>query len=301
MVMQIIRHFTGNKSKKQKVLILGANGMLGSMLYRKFCESLNFETIGLARSFTSEFGGCLKDKLIFCSELDNPLILESLLETHLPDVVINCIGIVKQNQKYANVLEVLKVNSLFPHQLLKACQRLNIRLLHISTDCVFSGSKGNYDEGSVIDAADLYGLSKYLGEVISENSLTLRSSIIGHELSGAKGLLEWFLRQNEAVQGFKNCLFSGLPTNEFFNILEQYVLCEKKLSGLYHISSEPISKYDLLHLIASVYKKEIKIFSIEEPRINRTLNSDKFRNATGYHPKSWVEMVSEMYRDHLLQ
>lgn len=172
------------------------------------------------------------------------------------------------------------------------------RLIHFSTDCVFSGKQGQYKEDDFADAYDLYGRTKYLGEVDYENAITLRTSIIGHELESKRSLVDWFLNQSSEVKGFRKAIFSGLPTIEIARIVREYVIPNPKLRGLYHLSVDPISKYDLLRMVGTIYGKDIAIIPDDELIIDRSLNSDRFRSATGFKPKPWLELVEAMHNEY---
>ena len=170
-------------------------------------------------------------------------------------------------------------------------------MIHLSTDCVFSGASGNYREDDPSDATDLYGKSKYLGEVSEQNCLTLRTSMIGNELFRRKSLLEWFLAQKGSIRGFKKAIFSGFTTLELSRIIEMMIVRFPGASGLYHVSSEPISKYDLLNLIKTKLKLPIKILPDESFFCDRSLDSSKFRDEFDYQPPTWEEMVDELSQD----
>ncbi len=172
-------------------------------------------------------------------------------------------------------------------------------MIHISTDCIFSGSKGNYTEADLSDATDLYGRTKYLGEVEYPHCVTLRTSIIGHELKTDLSLIDWFLNQTGIVKGFTKAMYTGFPTIEMERIITNSVIPNETLSGTYQVSSAPISKYDLLSLVKSVYKKQIDIERFDDFAIDRSLDSSKFQLATGYKPPSWDEMIEDMYADFL--
>jgi dTDP-4-dehydrorhamnose reductase len=221
--------------------------------------------------------------------------LTRMFATVQPDMVINCVGIVKQLADANDPLIALPINSLLPHRLARLAQVAGARLVHMSTDCVYSGSKGNYVEADLPDAYDLYGRSKLLGEVDYPNAITLRTSIIGHELSGNRSLIDWFLSQTGEVQGYTNAIFSGLPTVEIARIIHEHVIPNPHLHGLYHVSAEPISKYDLLSLVAKEYAKEIAIRAKNDFVIDRSLNSERFRSATGFVPDSWVQLIHRMH------
>ncbi|NTU50097.1 MAG: SDR family oxidoreductase, partial [Desulfobulbaceae bacterium] len=183
---------------------------------------------------------------------------------------------------------------IFPHRLSKLCALVGARLIHISTDCVFSGKKGMYSEEDFPDANDLYGRTKLLGEVDYPNALTLRTSMIGHEITGSKSLISWFLAQKGPVKGYRRAVFSGLPTVEIARVILDFVLPNAELHGVYHLSAAPIDKYDLLSRVAMVYGKSIEIVPDDSVQINRSLDSSRFRAVTGFNPKSWDEMIIAM-------
>ena len=150
-------------------------------------------------------------------------------------------------------MQAIPINSLLPHRLARLCELSGARLVHISTDCIFAGDKGGYLETDPSDAIDLYGRSKFLGEVSYRNSVTLRTSIIGHELQSSHGLINWFLAQDKQCKGFSQAIFSGLPTVVLAGIIRDVVIPNEDLFGVYHVASQPISKYNLLKLVADVY------------------------------------------------
>ena len=185
---------------------------------------------------------------------------------------------------------------MLPRKLFNICESINAKLIHISTDCVFNGKKGSYKESDNPNATDIYGRAKLLGEVINSKSITLRTSIIGHEISTSHSLLEWFLSQKDDIDGYGKAVFSGLTTVELARVIHDFVIPNLNLSGLYNISSEPINKFDLLSLIAEQYRKDIKINKNKKLVIDRSLNSDKFRSETGFKSLSWKDMIYEMYK-----
>jgi dTDP-4-dehydrorhamnose reductase len=211
-----------------------------------------------------------------------------------PHVVINCIGLIKQLAEADDPLSAIPINALLPHRLARLCDVAGARLVHMSTDCVFAGTKGMYTEADMSDAKDLYGRSKYLGEVDYPHAITLRTSIIGHELSGAHSLVGWFLAQQGSVRGFRRAIFSGLPTVELARVIRDHVIPHPELRGLYHVSAEPINKFDLLTLVARAYGKTIDITPDDKLAIDRSLDSSRFRQATGYQPEPWPELVRRM-------
>jgi dTDP-4-dehydrorhamnose reductase len=168
-------------------------------------------------------------------------------------------------------------------------------LIHVSTDCVFSGTKGNYLESDASDAGDVYGKSKHLGEVDYPHAITLRTSTIGHELQSVYGLLEWFLSQQGSCKGFNRAIFSGLPNNVFAQVVRDVVIPRPDLHGLYHVGADPIGKYELLRLIANVYGKQIDIVRDDEFSIDRSLNSARFGHDTGFKPVAWPELIKAMH------
>jgi len=282
--------------KKTKVFVLGASGMLGNAVFRLFSNSDGFAATGIIRSSRSLelLPPSLRKSVISNVDLESADNLLRLFEKHQPNVIINCVGLIKQHADANDPLVVLPINSLLPHRLAMLSSVTNARLVHISTDCVFSGAKGMYLESDFSDARDLYGRSKFLGEVDYPNAITLRTSIIGHELDGTQSLVNWFLSQKDSIKGFTRAIFSGLPTVEIARVIRDYVIPNAHLSGLYHVSADPISKYDLLKIIADVYKKTISIEPDESFIIDRSLDSSRFRKATGFKPRPWLDLVNSM-------
>jgi dTDP-4-dehydrorhamnose reductase len=201
---------------------------------------------------------------------------------------------VKQRSTAKESIPSLEINSLFPHKMAGLCKAAGMRMVHVSTDCVFSGKKGGYEETDLSDAEDLYGRTKFLGEVYEGRCVTLRTSLIGRELSRKQGLLEWFLCQKGSVQGFRNAIFSGFTTLELSRIIERILVEHPDQAGLYHVSSDPISKFDLLTLIKGKMGLRIEIIPAEEPRLDRSLDSRRFRKEFNYSPPTWEEMIEEL-------
>ncbi|MFH1287431.1 MAG: SDR family oxidoreductase [bacterium] len=286
---------------KKKVLIFGGTGMLGHSLFNQYAARNDLdiyatvmETSGLEKWFAPES----IQKLLMGVNVDNFDAVVNAFETIKPDVVINCIALVRQSQIINNVLSAIKINAELPHKLALICQDIGARFIHISSDIVFDGKKGMYAEHDNVNISDLYGMTKFLGEVGYSNCVTIRTSIIGHELIGKSGLVEWFLSQNVKMRGYTKAIYSGFPTIELARIISDYILPNDNLSGLYHISSDPISKYDLLKLIADRYGKQIEIEPYDEFALDRSLDSSLFRSLTGYNPPSWTELINKMYIDH---
>ena len=224
-------------------------------------------------------------------DVENIDSLTRLFARVRPNVVINCIGLVKQLIEADDPLVAIPINAILPHKLANLCDVAGARFVHISTDCVFSGDRGMYTEADICDAKDLYGRSKYLGEVDYPHAITLRTSIIGHELAGTQSLLGWFLSQKGSVPGFRRAIFSGLPTVELARVIRDHVIPHPELHGLYHVSANPINKFDLLSLMALAYEKTIDILPDDKLVIDRSLDSSRFREITGYKPKHWSDLV----------
>lgn len=244
-----------------KILVLGVTGMLGSAVFHTFSQS-DTQVFGTLRDkkYVRYFPEHAHSHLITNVDVLDMDSLFKVFELVRPDVVINCVGLIKQLATAKDPLVVLPINAMLPHRLAKLCALSHARLIHISTDCVFSGQKGLYLEHDVSDAEDLYGKSKYIGEITElPHAITLRTSIIGHELNSNHALLEWFLSQENEVNGFTKAVFSGLPTFELARIIRDYVIPHPELSGLYHVAASPINKYDLLALIAEIYGKKSEL------------------------------------------
>jgi dTDP-4-dehydrorhamnose reductase len=284
----------------KKILILGATGMLGHTLFSRFSDRPDMDVRATVRSLdglSRWFPPILLSKMQSGVDADNFDTIRNVLAGLKPDVVVNCIGIIKQLPEVQDPVVAVTMNALFPHKLARACKDVGARMIHISTDCVFSGNKGNYKESDFSDAADLYGRTKYLGEVAYPHCVTLRTSIIGHELKGKLGLIDWFLSQEGTVRGYTRAIYTGFPTVEMAKIIADYVIPDEQLHGLYHVSSDPISKFDLLHLVAKRYGKRIEIGRYEDFQCDRSLDSTRFRTDTGYAPPEWPELVDKMYLD----
>lgn len=279
-----------------KVLVLGATGMLGSTVLRFFAQRQRYAVVGSVRGRSDLLQAELRDRVIEGVDVADPDQLARLLDAAEPDVVINCVGVVKQLAEADDPLVALPINSLLPHRLARLCESRGARLLHVSTDCVFSGKKGRYTEADSSDAEDLYGRSKFLGEVDYPHAVTLRTSIIGHELARPHGLLEWFLSQSSGVRGYTGAIFSGLPTVEIALVMHDVVLEMAGLRGVYHVSSDPISKYSLLREISRAYGHQVEIEPDDRIVIDRSLDSTRFRAATGYVAPPWPELVHRMRR-----
>lgn len=282
---------------KQTILVLGASGMLGNAMLRYFATQTEHDVVGIVRSAGSArlLPEDLQDRIAMGGDVDDVDALVRMFDRHRPSVVVNCVGLVKQLGDANDPLAAIPINAVLPHRLARLCSLAGARLVHLSTDCVFTGDKGMYREDDIPDAQDVYGRTKLLGEVDYPHALTLRTSIIGHELASHHSLICWFLSQQNAVRGFSQAIFSGLPTVEIARVIDKYVLDRPELHGLYHLSAEPIDKFSLLQLVAKTYGKEIEITDDSALVIDRSLDSTRFRSATGYRPEPWMDLVRGMH------
>lgn len=280
-----------------KVLVIGANGMIGNTVLRVLSEQADWDVSGTVRSGNARqfFPPAIARKLTEGVEVESADVLLRLLESARPDVVVNCAGLTKHKPEAEDPLVAIPINTIMPHRLAALCSLIGTRLVHISTDCVFSGEKGHYSESDFADARDVYGKSKALGEVVYPHCVTVRTSTIGPELQTRHGLLAWFLAQGEHCKGFTRAIFSGLPTVLLAQVLRDVVIPRTDLSGLYHLAATPISKYDLLKLIAAIYEKKIDIRLDDSLKIDRSLDAAKFQAATGYVAPDWPEMIRTMH------
>jgi dTDP-4-dehydrorhamnose reductase len=283
-----------------RILVLGATGMLGSTVFRKFSADKAFQTFGTLRSGNGAqwFPAENQTNLIPDIYLEKRSSLDTAFSYARPDIVINCVGIIKQLPAAHDNISSIEINSLLPHRIASKCSEIGARLIHFGTDCVFSGKRGNYLEEDEPDAYDLYGRTKYLGEVDYAHAITLRTSIIGHELNSTNSLIDWFLAQTGTVKGYERAIFSGLPTVEIVRAIKEFVIPNPDLCGVYHLSADPISKHALLTLVAQLYAKQIEIIPDCETVIDRSLNSVRFREAFNYTPKPWPELIQEMRDDY---
>jgi len=279
-----------------RLLILGGSGMLGHQLWRGL-HAQHDTWVTLRRPVADFAVHNLFDeaKAIQLDDITDDTALERALGQAKPEAVINCVGLIKQRDEASDEALTLRVNAEFPHRLAKRCGEAGARLIHFSTDCIFAGTKGNYTESDPSDAADLYGQSKHQGEVADAHSVTLRTSVIGHELGTNLALLDWFLSQRgQAISGFTKAIYSGFTTLEMARIVDRILTQHSALSGVWHVASEPISKFALLQLCREKLGWEGVIEPNDEFVCDRSLNADRFNQATGYTPPSWEAMISEL-------
>ncbi|MFV2010304.1 MULTISPECIES: dTDP-4-dehydrorhamnose reductase family protein [unclassified Micromonospora] len=292
------RRTDGPVPARRRVLIVGATGMLGHALLRELSADPELDAHGTARNLADRarhFPVPLVDRItgdIDATRIDQ---VHRIVDELRPDVVVNCVGVIKQRPDVRDVTHTVTLNALFPHLLARTCGQFGSRLIHVSTDCVFSGCRGGYVEDDLPDPPDLYGRSKLLGEVAGEGALTLRTSIIGHELTDNRSLVDWFLSRPGGVRGWTGAIYTGVTTVEFARLLRTVVLPRTDLAGLYHLAAEPISKYDLLRLIAEVYRWPGDIVPDDGFVCDRSMRADRLADATGYRPPSWPDMVRSMH------
>lgn len=286
-----------DSSSGTKVLVLGASGMLGNALLRFLTDSEGYSVAGTVRSSSAlrYLPRDLCEHVIAGVDVEDAVGLEKLFASVRPHIVINCIGVVKQLADSEDPLVAIPINSLLPHRLARLCKTVEARLIQISTDCVFRGTQGMYREEDIPDAQDLYGRSKLLGEVDQPHAMTLRTSLIGRELASAHSLVGWFLAQEGSVKGYERAIFSGMPTVELARVMRDFIFSRPELHGIYHVAARPISKHDLLKLVADIYGKQIRIIPDRTLVIDRSLNGERFRSATGYVAPDWPALIRRMH------
>ena len=282
-----------------RILILGGSGMLGHKLVQRLSPKCDvFATVRDDGELLTSRRILQPSQVLSHIDVTDDSAVKAAIATTQPNAVVNAIGIVKQLPTANDVINTLAINSMLPHKLSQLGKQYGFKLVTISTDCVFSGDKGNYSEVDTSDAIDLYGRSKVLGEVTKGNCLTIRSSIIGRELDTSHGLIEWFLsNRGGRVNGFANAIYSGFPTIVFADIIGDLLLDHPDLQGLYHVSSDPIDKFRLLRLVDRVFGAQITIDRDEDFKIDRSLDSSKFRAATGFTTQTWEDMIERMAAD----
>jgi dTDP-4-dehydrorhamnose reductase len=285
-----------DRSFLMRLLVFGGTGMLGHVLWET-CRTRLDAYFTVRSNELQGAGAALLDpeRAVAGVRAEDPESVERALDESGADVAVNCIGIVKQSAVVDSPVETIQTNALFPHQLAAACRERGIRLIHISTDCVFSGRGGRYAEDHDADPPDLYGRSKLLGEVNGHGAITLRTSMVGRELETTNGLLEWFLSQADgSVRGFTRALFTGPTTPVLSRLIADIVEDHEALEGTWHVGAEPIAKYDLLRLARDAFDLEIEIEPDDTVAIDRSLDSTRLRSATGWNPPSWPEMIAEL-------
>ena len=280
-----------------KILIFGVTGMLGSCLYKYFSNLKEFQVTGVLRNIKKKplFNENSNSGIIVFDNYNNFNKLEEFIKDMKPDYVVNCLGVIKQKINTSKPENTLFINSYLPHLIDKLSVTYNFKLIHFSTDCVFDGNLGSYKETDIPLPKDFYGLSKLLGELETKNSLTIRTSIIGHELESKYSLVNWFLSSKNCVKGFTKAIYSGFPSVEIARIIHEFIIPNKSISGIYNLSSNPISKYELLKIISGQYKHKIDIIPDETVVIDRSLDATLFNKRTKYICPSWTKLIEDMY------
>lgn len=283
-----------SSKKKETVLIFGISGMVGHKLFQILGR--DFFTYGTVRG--SSFPFPLDGEVIKGVDIRSLDTVQQLLDSISPEIIINCVGIIPRAPEILDDRTVFQVNSVFPHLLAGLSKRIDFYLIHLSSDCVFSGNRGNYSENDIPDPENIYGESKLAGEVTFGNSLTLRTSLIGHELEKKRNLLEWFLGSQDAmVKGYSKAIFNGITTITLAEVIK--IAIWERLTGIFHLGGESISKYKFLTIVKEVYNKKIEIIPYPEMRYNRSLNSKYFSSKTGFDFPSWESMIKQMFEDYL--
>jgi dTDP-4-dehydrorhamnose reductase len=286
-----------------RLLVLGGSGMLGHKIFQRLKRDCTaaYCTLHTQAKAGSFHGIPLFDdeRVVWGVDVLRTVAFHALLRRLRPDVIVNCIGIIKQRASANATIPSIRINALLPHELAELCSEWQGRLIHFSTDCVFSGQCGHYREDDRSDAEDLYGRSKFLGEVIAPNTVTLRTSIIGRELAEHMSLLDWFLSQKKGatVRGFRKVIYSGITTNEMANVVTMMIRDLPTLSGLFQVVAEPITKYALLALVRDAYRLDIKLEPDDREVSDRSMNGEKFSTATGWRAPPWSTMVRELADD----
>lgn len=282
-----------------RLLILGGTGLLGHAIWRR-ARQRGAEAVAAVRAVPSSIPPAAfpREPIISGFDARTPRGLAALLDEVRPAVVLNCIGITKALVSVMEERDVRDVNTEFPHRLASEAAARDLRVIHVSTDCVFSGAGGGYRETDVPDPIDLYGRSKLDGEPSGPHVLTIRTSMVGRELTRATGLLEWFLsNRGGRVSGFAEVRFSGLATPVLADWLIDEAYRQPGLRGLYHVAGPPIDKYTLLGLVNRAFDAGVAIDRVDEPRLDRTLDGTRFREATGCVAPPWPAMIDRLAAD----
>lgn len=285
-----------------KVVILGAAGMLGHKLLQQF-RGVFPQTLACMRKTAdraplNRIGWLQGPDVVGGIDVNNFAALSDYLSRAHPEFVVNCVGVIKQRSQAQDPLASITLNALLPHRLAELVASWNGRLIHFSTDCVFSGTRGGYTEQDESDAHDLYGRSKFLGETAGTNALTLRTSIIGRELTEHRSLLEWLLAQRgPSVRGFRRVIYSGVTTNHLADLVATIIQDHPKLSGLYQVAGRPISKYHLLCLLRDAYGLNVTIEPDDTEQSDRSMSGAKLCRAIGYTAPTWPELIGQLVSD----
>ena len=278
------------------VLVVGASGMLGGAIYQTLAAHMNDQIFGVARSKSVVPESFNNSRIIRVDDIFDQKALLDVIQKFEVNCIINAIGIIKQIRGPKYNVEAIRLNAILPHYLSDIAAETGCRLVLVSTDCVFSGNRGMYTEADTPDATDLYGRSKLLGEIADKKHvLTIRTSIIGHESGRAASLVDWALSQKGKILGYTEAYFSGVPTVYLAKLLMDHLVLDDGLWGLWHVSAERISKYDLLDLISQKYGVNFELIPDSDVQIDRSLDSTKFREISGFVPESWPKLITLMY------
>jgi dTDP-4-dehydrorhamnose reductase len=283
-------------------MVLGGAGMLGHKMFQVLRERFAgaFCTIreDIRKAPFDRIELLQGNDVIPCVDVTDFAALDAILSALRPEYVVNCVGVIKQRAEAVSPIPSITINSLLPHKLAQMAARWGGRIVHFSTDCVFSGKRGGYTEEDHSDAEDLYGKTKFLGEVAVANALTLRTSIIGRELTEHRSLLDWFLAQNhKTVRGYRRVIYSGVTTNYLAELVASIIQKHPGLNGLYQVASEPISKYDLLCLLCEVYRLDVRIEPDDLEVSDRSMSCDRLREAIAYKCPPWPVLARQLAED----
>jgi len=279
-----------------KILILGGDGMLGHQLLRSWQGRHDVRvTLRNDADCYVHYGLFSDENSFYRVDVRDFSAVERVAKAFRADAIVNAIGIVKQRDEASDAILSIEINALLPHRLSQLCGEMGARLVHLSTDCVFSGKQGMYREDDLEDARDLYGRSKLLGEVRDAHAVTLRTSIIGLELARKRSLIEWYLAQRGEIKGFTRAIYSGFTTMEMARIIEQVLFRHPDLSGLWHVASAPIDKYALLALLGEkLGRSDVTLQPDDAFCCDRSLDGRRFAQATGYQTPTWERMLAEL-------
>lgn len=282
-----------------RALVLGGAGMLGHRLWRELSQRMDaFATVRGPYQHYASLGWFDDERVVDDVDVLADADLDRAFSVAQPDVVVNAVGVVKQRREADDSTNMIAVNALLPHRLADRCEAAGARLIHVSTDCVFSGTRGSYTEADTADAHDLYGRSKLLGEVDRERCLTVRTSMVGREIRASRGLFEWFFsHRGETVPGFTRAKFSGLTTLELSRVIAHIIEAYPDLRGVWHVAGDPTPKFDLLTMVNDAFRLGSTLRPDDTFICDRTLDASRFMNATGYRPPTWAMMVAEMAAD----
>jgi dTDP-4-dehydrorhamnose reductase len=281
-----------------RILIFGGDGMLGHRLYRHLSDRHDVRvTLRNRLDAYRAHGVFSRDRAFDRVEATSPAALEAVVEAYRPEAMINAIGVVKQRHDVDDAIRTIEINSLLPHRLARLAREYRSRLIHLSTDCVFSGRRGCYSEDDLPDPVDLYGRSKLLGEPSAAPALTLRTSMIGPELARKSSLYEWFLAQHGPVKGYRKAVFSGFTTHELARVIARVIERFPEASGLFHLAAPRIDKYALLTLIRDKLGLATRIEPDDAFECDRSLDGSRFNTTFAYEPPSWDAMIDELARE----